>query len=74
MVGARTLYYAVGVYSERRPDGTVNGIPVFDAAWKNVVATFYHEVRPVDGTRNARTQEHSNILVDPGRRECLFFA
>ena len=44
VVGARTLYYAVGVYSERRADGTVNGIPVFDAAWKNVVATFYHEL------------------------------
>ncbi|HLW48130.1 MAG TPA: hypothetical protein VKW09_10240 [bacterium] len=40
----RTVYYAVGVYSETRPDGTVNGIPVFDQAWKNVVATFYHEL------------------------------
>lgn len=39
-----TIYYAVGVYSERRADGTVNGIPVFDAPWKNVVATFYHEL------------------------------
>lgn len=37
-------------------------------------ATLYHEVMPVDGTRNARIQEHSNILVDPGLRECLFFA
>ena len=44
VVGAKTLYYAIGVYSERRADGTVNGIPVFDAAWKNVVATFYHEL------------------------------
>jgi hypothetical protein len=44
VVGAKTLYYAVGVYSERRADGTVNGIPAFDAAWKNVVATFYHEL------------------------------
>lgn len=41
---ARIVYYAVGVYSERRPDGTVNGIPVFDEPWKNVVATFYHEL------------------------------
>jgi len=39
-----TVYYAVGVYSEQRPDGTTNGIPVFDQAWKNVVATFYHEL------------------------------
>jgi hypothetical protein len=44
--GATTkiLYYAVGVYSENLPDGTVNGIPVFDQSWKNVVATFYHEL------------------------------
>jgi hypothetical protein len=39
-----TLYYAVGVYSETLPDGTVNGIPVFDQPWKSVVATFYHEL------------------------------
>lgn len=41
---AKTLYYAIGVYSETLPDGTVNGIPVFDQSWKNVVATFYHEL------------------------------
>ena len=41
---AQTVYYAVGVYSEKRDDGSVNGIPVFDQAWKNVVATFYHEL------------------------------
>jgi hypothetical protein len=39
-----TIYFAVGVYSETRPDGTHNGIPVFDAPWKNIVATFYHEL------------------------------
>jgi len=38
--GADTaVYYAVGVYSEGS-----NGIPVFDQPWKNVVATFYHEL------------------------------
>jgi len=41
---ARTIYYAIGVFSEKLPDGTVNGIPVFDEPWKNVVATFYHEL------------------------------
>jgi len=41
---AKILYYAVGVFSENLPDGTVNGIPVFDQPWKNVVATFYHEL------------------------------
>jgi hypothetical protein len=39
-----TIYYAVGVYSETRANGTENGIPVFDKPWKNVVATFYHEL------------------------------
>jgi hypothetical protein len=39
-----TVYYAIGAYSEVRPDGTSNGIPVFDQPWKNVVATFYHEL------------------------------
>jgi len=39
-----TIYYAVGVFSETRADGTTNGIPVFDQSWKNVVATFYHEL------------------------------
>jgi hypothetical protein len=38
------IYYAVGVFSEVRPDGTTNGIPAFDTPWKNVVATFYHEL------------------------------
>jgi hypothetical protein len=38
------VYYAVGVYSQTEVDGTVNGIPVFDQPWKNVVATFYHEL------------------------------
>jgi len=41
---SQIVYYAVGVYSETLPDGTVNGIPVFDQSWKNVVATFYHEL------------------------------
>jgi hypothetical protein len=38
-----TVYYAVGVYSEER-GGVANGIPAFDQPWKNVVATFYHEL------------------------------
>lgn len=33
------VYYAVGVYSEGD-----NGIVAFDEPWKNVVATFYHEL------------------------------
>jgi len=34
-----TVYYAVGVYSEG-----YNGIVAFDQPWKNVCATFYHEL------------------------------
>jgi hypothetical protein len=38
-VNGTTVYYAVGVYSEHG-----NGIPAFSQSWKNVVATFYHEL------------------------------
>lgn len=37
-------YYAVGVYSEFLTMQRPNGIPVFDQSWKDVVATFYHEL------------------------------
>ena len=42
-VGSQTLYYAVGVYSDSS-NGQTKGIPVFDAPWKNVIGTFYHEL------------------------------
>jgi hypothetical protein len=39
-VGADTVYYAVGVYSD-----ATNGVDGFPgASWKNIVATFYHEL------------------------------
>jgi hypothetical protein len=38
-VTSTAVYYAVGVYSEAG-----NGVPVFDQPWKNVAATFYHEL------------------------------
>jgi hypothetical protein len=37
--GGVTIYYAVGVYSNEG-----NGIVAFNEPWKNVVATFYHEL------------------------------
>jgi hypothetical protein len=40
-----TIYYSVGVYSEDGVNGPKNGIPVFDRPWKNIVATFYHELQ-----------------------------
>lgn len=51
------VYYSVDVYSERRTDGTANGIPVFKENWKNVVATMYHEMQ------EART--------DPDVEDCI---
>jgi hypothetical protein len=36
-------------------------------------AMLYHEVTQVDGAKNARIQEHSNILVDPKSREFLTY-
>jgi hypothetical protein len=44
-INGKTIYYAVGVYSERLSNGGTNGIPVFDQNWKNVVGTFYHELQ-----------------------------
>jgi hypothetical protein len=45
-VQSETLYYAVGVYSETTDAGD-NGIVAFDEPWKNVVATFYHELQEI---------------------------
>ena len=54
-----TLYYVVGVYSEIRSNGQTNGIPAFDQSWKDVAATFYHELNEVrtdpDGEDAGRT-------------------
>jgi hypothetical protein len=57
-VGTKRIYYAVGVFSQ---DG--NGIDAFGTPWKNVVATFYHELC------EARTDpdvEEANRSGDPG--------
>jgi hypothetical protein len=39
-----TAYYSANVFSQRLPNGRVNGIPAFDASWKDVVGTLYHEI------------------------------
>jgi hypothetical protein len=36
-------------------------------------AMLYHEVTPVEGSRKARIQIHSNMLIAPERREYLFY-
>ena len=43
--GGTVVYFAVGVFSELLPGGDENGIVAFDEPWKNVVATFYHEIQ-----------------------------
>ena len=43
-IGTVTIYYSIGVFSERRPNGSDNGIVAFDQPWKNVIVTFYHEL------------------------------
>jgi hypothetical protein len=42
-IGQTRIYFAVGVYSQFIGQ-TSNGIPVWPDPWKNVVATFYHEL------------------------------
>jgi hypothetical protein len=56
---ATTVYYAVGVYS-RVHNGQENGIPVFKTPWKNVVATFYHELN------EARTDPDVDDVINGG--------
>lgn len=43
-IGDLRIYYAVGVYSQKLNANQDNGIVAFDQPWKNVVATFYHEL------------------------------
>jgi hypothetical protein len=61
----KTIYYAIGVFSEVLPNGTENGIAVFDKPWKNVVATFYHELN------EARTDPDVQDAIDAGDLEFL---
>lgn len=55
------IYYSVGVYSERLANGKDNGIPVFDQPWKNIVATFYHELN------EARTDPDVDDAIQTGK-------
>ena len=59
-----TVYYAVGVYSEG-----ANGIVAFDKPWKNVCATFYHELHEartdpdVEDAIRAGNDPHANDFL-----------
>lgn len=62
--GGQTVYYSVGVYSETS-GGVTNGIPAFDTPWKNVIATFYHEInewRTDPDVENATTANVNGVL------------
>ena len=67
--GSDTVYYAVGVYSQQEADGTVNGIPVFDQPWKNVVATFYHELN--EARTDADVEDAIRAGNDPSAEKFL---
>lgn len=41
---SQTAYYSANVFSQTMADGQANGIPAFDASWKDVVGTLYHEM------------------------------
>jgi hypothetical protein len=62
--GSNTVYYCTGVYSQTEADGTVNGISVFDQPWKNVVATFYHELNEARTDPDVEDSIHAGN--DPG--------
>ena len=68
-VGGTTLYFAVGVYSQKLPDGTNNGIPAFDQPWKNVVATFFHECH--EFRTDADVADAINAGADPSATRFL---
>jgi hypothetical protein len=53
----RTLFYAVGVFSEGN-----NGIVAFDQSWKNIVATFYHEL--VEARTDAGVEDNAVAWVN----------
>ena len=41
---SQTAYFSANVFSQTLEGGQVNGIPAFDASWKDVVGTLYHEI------------------------------
>jgi len=62
--GPDTVYYAVGVYSDS--DNGINAFP--DAAWKNVVATFYHELNEARTDADVEDAAAAASLADGQRK------
>jgi hypothetical protein len=57
-LGSKKVYFAVGVFSQEMGNGKENGIVAFDEPWKNVVATFYHEL--CEARTDADVEEANN--------------
>jgi hypothetical protein len=64
-----TIYYAIGVYSEVLSNGTENGIVAFDKPWKNMVATFYHELN--EARTDCDVEDAINAGNDPSGTKFL---
>jgi hypothetical protein len=60
-----TLYYSANVFSQTLPNGRENGIDVFNAPWKNVVGTLYHEINEF------RTDADVNDAIEAGNNDFL---
>jgi hypothetical protein len=64
----RDVYFSLNVFSEQGANGN-NGIPVFNAAWKNIVATLYHEINEfrtdpdVEKANRAATEDEALGLI-----------
>jgi len=71
-VGQQTVYYAVGAYAERLSNGQTNGIPVFHVPWKDITASFYHQLQEirtdpdVDAAIATGQERHAGWVTDTG--------
>jgi hypothetical protein len=60
-----TAYYSANVFSQRLPNGRENGITAFNASWKNVVGTLYHELNEF------RTDPDVNDAIQTGNNNFI---
>jgi hypothetical protein len=60
-IGATRIYFAVGVFSQFI-GREANGIPFFPDPWKNVVATFYHELNEARTDPDVEESERANNI------------
>ncbi|HVM94851.1 MAG TPA: hypothetical protein VMT89_00615 [Candidatus Acidoferrales bacterium] len=60
-----TLYYSANVFSQMLSSNRENGIVAFNANWKNVVATLYHEMNEF------RTDADVNDAIQSGKDDFL---